>query len=295
MMDDRATTFQRHKPKLYGIAYRMLSSAADAEDILQDAYLRWHETDAGRIEIPEAWLTTVVTRLCIDRLRASRSEREAYLGPWLPEPIVGEASPAADARSELDSDLSMAFLVVLERLAPLERAAFLLHEVFDCGYPEKAAVLGKSESACRQIVHRAGVRVHAARPRFQVSKAARARLLEKFMAALHAEDQAALLELFADDATYTSDGGGKVKAARKAIEGAPHIARFLTGVWRRYLSDLTHQLVDINGEPGLLMCVNGKPFSVISIETDGSRILAAYTVMNPDKLKNVASVPDYRH
>ncbi|HXP66692.1 MAG TPA: RNA polymerase sigma-70 factor [Steroidobacteraceae bacterium] len=295
MMDDRATTFQRHKPKLYGIAYRMLSSAADAEDILQDAYLRWHETDAGRIEIPEAWLTTVVTRLCIDRLRASRSEREAYLGPWLPEPIVGEASPAADARSELDSDLSMAFLVVLERLAPLERAAFLLHEVFDCGYPEIAAVLGKSESACRQIVHRAGVRVHAARPRFQVSKAARARLLEKFMAALHAEDQAALLELFADDATYTSDGGGKVKAARKAIEGAPHIARFLTGVWRRYLSDLTHQLVDINGEPGLLMCVNGKPFSVISIETDGSRILAAYTVMNPDKLKNVASVPDYRH
>jgi RNA polymerase sigma-70 factor (ECF subfamily) len=295
MMDDRATTFQRHKPKLYGIAYRMLSSAADAEDILQDAYLRWHETDTGRVQIPEAWLTTVVTRLCIDRLRSSRSEREAYLGPWLPEPIVGEASPAADIRPELDSDLSMAFLVVLERLAPLERAAFLLHEVFDCGYPEIAAILGKTEPACRQIVHRASVRVHASRPRFQVSREARARLLEKFMAALRAEDQAALLELFADDATYTSDGGGKVKAARKAIEGASHIARFLTGVWRRYLANLTHQLVSINGEPGLLVCVNGKPFSVISIETDGSRILAAYTVMNPDKLKSVDSLSEYHH
>jgi RNA polymerase sigma-70 factor, ECF subfamily len=295
MMDDRTTTFQRHKPKLYGIAYRMLSSAADAEDILQDAYLRWYETDAGRVQIPEAWLTTVVTRLCIDRLRSCRSEREAYLGPWLPEPLIGEMSAAADARSELDSDLSMAFLVVLERLAPLERAAFLLHEVFDCGYPEIAGILGKTESACRQIVHRASVRVHAARPRFKVSNDSRTRLLEKFMAALRAADQAALLALFAEDATYTSDGGGKVKAARKVIEGATHIARFLSGVWRRYLTDLTHRLVNINGELGLLMCVKGIPFSVISIETDGSRILAAYTVLNPDKLKNIGSLAHYRH
>ncbi|HEY2782017.1 MAG TPA: RNA polymerase sigma-70 factor [Steroidobacteraceae bacterium] len=294
MMDDRASTFQQCKPKLYGIAYRMLSSASDAEDILQDAYLRWHETDSGRVQIPEAWLTTVVTRLCIDRLRASRSEREAYLGPWLPEPLGDDASPA-DSASELASDLSIAFLVVLERLAPLERAAFLLHEVFDCDYPEIARILAKSEAACRQIVHRASVRVRSDRPRFQVSHAARTRLLEKFMSALGAEDHESLLALFADDATWTSDGGGKVKAARKVVRGADHVIRFATGVWRHYLSRLTYRIVNINGEPGLLMYVDDKAFSTISIETDGERILAVYTVLNPDKLGKVAPPRNYRH
>jgi RNA polymerase sigma-70 factor (ECF subfamily) len=294
MMDDRASTFQQCKPKLYGIAYRMLSSASDAEDILQDAYLRWHETDSGRVQIPEAWLTTVVTRLCIDRLRASRSEREAYLGPWLPEPLGDDASPA-DSASELASDLSMAFLVVLERLAPLERAAFLLHEVFDCDYPEIARILGKTEAACRQIVHRASVRVRSDRPRFQVSHSARARLLEKFMSALGAEDHESLLALFSDDATWTSDGGGKVKAARKVVRGAEHVIRFATGVWRRYLSRLTYRVININGEPGLLMYVDDTAFSTISIETDGERILAVYTVLNPDKLGKVAPTTNCRH
>jgi RNA polymerase sigma-70 factor (ECF subfamily) len=295
MNDDRAATFQQCKPKLYGIAYRMLSSASDAEDILQDAYLRWHETDSGRVQIPEAWLTTVVTRLCIDRLRASRSEREAYLGPWLPEPVVSDAAPPADHSSELASDLSMAFLVVLERLAPIERAAFLLHEVFDCDYPEIAHVLDKSEAACRQIVHRATVRVRSERPRFQVSHAARTRLLEKFVSALRAEDHQSLLALFADDATWTSDGGGKVKAALKVVHGANHVVRFATGVWKRYLSKLTYRIVTINAEPGLLMCVGGAPISSISIETDGERILAVYTVLNPDKLSKAALPQDYRH
>jgi RNA polymerase sigma-70 factor (ECF subfamily) len=295
MMEDRATAFQQCKPKLYGIAYRMLSSATDAEDILQDAYLRWHQTDNGRVRTPEAWLTTVVTRLCIDHLRASRSERQAYRGPWLPEPVVGDATPSVDDSAELASDLSTAFLVLLERLAPLERAAFLLHEVFDCDYPEIAQVLAKSEPAVRQIVHRASMRVRSDRPRFQVSHASRTRLLEKFMAALHAQDHESMLALFAEDATWTSDGGGKVKAARKIIRGASHVNRFAHGVWRRYLSGLTHKIMLINGEPGLLMYVGGKPISTISIETDGSRILAVYTVLNPDKLQRVTLPPRVHH
>ena len=285
-MDHRATVFAQHRRRLYGIAYRMLGSKADAEDMLQEAYLRWHRADAERVQTPEAWLVTAVTRLCIDRLRAARTEREAYVGPWLPEPLIGE-SPPADRGAELASDLSVAFLVVLERLAPEERAAFLLHEVFDCEYAEISRILGKSEAACRQIVHRARERVHSDRPRFQVTEAARERLLEKFVAALHARNHEAMLALFAEDATWTSDGGGKAKAARKVVRGAVRVARFAAGVFGHSLDRLTHELVSINGEPGLLMHVGGRLISVISIDTDGERILAVYTVLNPDKLRGV--------
>ncbi|HSD53643.1 MAG TPA: RNA polymerase sigma-70 factor [Burkholderiales bacterium] len=289
-MDSRAATFQQQRPKLYGIAYRMLGSRADAEDMIQEAYLRWHQADTERVQVPEAWLTTTITRLCIDRLRAARTEREAYVGPWLPEPLVGQEFPPPDRGAELASDLSVAFLVVLERLAPEERAAFLLHEVFDCGYSEIAQILGRNETSCRQIVHRARERVRRDRPRFQVSEAARTRLLERFVAALHAQDHAAMLALFAEDATWTSDGGGKAKAARKVLRGAQRVARFAIGVWRRYLSRVTQRVVSINGEAGLLMCLDGRPVSVISIDTDGVRILAVYTVLNPDKLKAIASL-----
>lgn len=286
-MDKRAATFEQHRPRLYGIAYRMLGSRADAEDMLQEAYLRWHQTDIEQVQLPQAWLTTTMTRLCIDRLRAARSEREAYVGPWLPEPLISEALPPPDRESELASDLSVAFLVVLERLAPEERAAFLLREVFDCDFSEIARILGKNEVNCRQIVRRARQRVHRERPRFQVSEAARVRLLEKFVAALHAEDHEAMLALFAEDATWTSDGGGKAKAARKVVRGAEHVVRFITGVWRQYLSRVTQRVVSINGEAGLLMYLDGRPASAISIDTDGVRILAVYTVLNPDKLKGI--------
>jgi RNA polymerase sigma-70 factor, ECF subfamily len=291
-MDPRAETFQQNRPRLYGIAYRMLGSRADAEDMLQEAYLRWHQTDTERVQVPQAWLTTTMTRLCIDRLRAARTERETYVGPWLPEPLIGEEAPPPERKSELASDLSVAFLVVLERLAPEERAAFLLREVFDCDFPEIARILGKNEVNCRQIVRRARERVHRDRPRFQVSDAARTRLLEKFVTALHAEDHDALLALFAKDATWTSDGGGKAKAARKVIHGAEHVARFVIGVWHRYLSHFTYRVVSINGEPGLLKYFDGRLLSATSIDTDGERILAVYTVLNPDKLNSIASSQD---
>ncbi len=294
-MTDRVAVFNEHRPRLYGIAYRMLGTRADAEDMVQEAYLRWHRVDAERLQAPEAWLITATTRLCIDRLRAARTEREAYVGPWLPEPITGiGVAPPADAQSELASDLSVAFLVVLERLAPEERAAFLLHEVFDSAYADIAGILGKNEATCRQIVHRARQRVHQDRPRFKVSDAARGRLLERFVEALRTEDQAELLALFAADATWTSDGGGKAKAARKVVRGAELVARFTRGIWRRYAKDMTYRLTIINGEAGLVACDDQGPAWVLTIETDGVRILAAYSLVNPDKLKGIPSLESIR-
>ena len=230
---------------------------------------------------------TTVTRLCIDRLRALRTERDAYIGPWLPDPLV-DSAPPADAQAELASDLSVAFLVVLERLAPEERAAFLLHDVFDSPYPEIARILGKNEATCRQIIHRARDRVHRDRPRFEVSDAARTRLLERFLKALHAGDKESLLTLFAEDASWTSDGGGKAKAALKTIRGAELVSRFISGIWRRYLDGLDYRLVSINGETGIVGWAGERPVWAMTIETDGSRILAAFAVVNPDKLKGIA-------
>lgn len=292
-MDQRSLTFQQQRPRLYGIAYRMLGSRADAEDMLQEAYLRWHRTDTERVQNAQAWLTTTITRLCIDRLRAARAERDAYIGPWLPEPwVVGDEPALPDRQAELASDLSVAFLVVLERLAPEERAAFLLHDVFDCDYDEIARVLGKGQAACRQIVHRARERVRRDRPRFQVSEAARHRLLEKFMAALQAGDRQALLALFAEDATWTADGGGKAASARKVVCGAHRIAKLLAGVVhlraRQGREHTTYRLLPINGELGVVTCVDGQPLTALSIDTDGVRILAAYIVLNPEKLARIA-------
>jgi RNA polymerase sigma-70 factor, ECF subfamily len=288
---DRGALFNAHRSRLYGIAYRMLGSRADAEDMVQEAYLRWHRADAERIQVPQAWLVTAITRLCIDRLRAARTEREAYVGPWLPEPIMGGGiAPPADAQSELASDLSVAFLVILERLAPEERAAFLLHEVFDSAYADIAGILGKNETTCRQIVHRARQRVHQDRPRFKVSEGARSRLLERFVEALRTENQAALLSLFAADATWTADGGGKAKAARKIVRSGDLVARFARGIWRRYAKDMTYRLTGVNGEAGLVAFDQRGPAWVLTIETDGVRILAAYALVNPDKLRGIPSL-----
>jgi RNA polymerase sigma-70 factor, ECF subfamily len=285
---DRTTTFQQHRPRLYGLAYRMLGSRADAEDVLQEAYLRWHQADTEAVRTPEAWLMTAVTRLCIDRLRALRAEREAYTGPWLPEPLLtGDAAPP-DRRAELASDLSIAFLALLERLAPEERAAFLLHDVFDCGYAEVARILGKREAACRQMVHRARVRVRRGRPRFTVTDTARTALLHQFVAAVHARDRDALLALFAEDATWTSDGGGRAVAARRVVRGAERLTRFVLGIARRVHGRATYQVAPINGEPGLIIRLDGRLHWILTIDTDGTRILAAYNVLNPQKLQGIA-------
>jgi RNA polymerase sigma-70 factor (ECF subfamily) len=223
-MDSSTGEFEIHRGRLFGIAYRMLGSRADAEDVLQDAYLRWHGTDKDTVRSPEAWLTTTVTRLSIDRLRRAKVEREAYIGPWLPEPLAEADVRTPELAAELDSDISIAFLALLEALAPDERAAFVLHDIFDDDYVDIAGTLGKSEAACRQMVHRARERVMSRRRRFLVDDATRIAMLEKFIAAANRGDREALLSLFAQDATMTSDGGGKAVAIRRPLHGAERIA-----------------------------------------------------------------------
>ncbi|HSN33089.1 MAG TPA: sigma-70 family RNA polymerase sigma factor, partial [Ideonella sp.] len=214
------TLFAAARPRLFAIAYRMLGTRADAEDVLQDAWLRWHRADRASLQSAEAWLVTVVTRLAIDRLRAAKAEREAYVGWWLPEPLVepvDERTP--EAAAELAGELSVALLWVLERLGPEERAAFLLRQVFDHDYAEIAALLDRSEAACRQMVHRASERVQQERPRFEVPPAAHRQLVERFMHAARSGERQALKALLADDVAVVGDGGGKVPSFMKILRG----------------------------------------------------------------------------
>jgi RNA polymerase sigma-70 factor, ECF subfamily len=277
-------TFSGLRPRLFGVAYRMLGSRAEAEDALQDTYIRWHESDRADVQSAEGWLVTIVVRLCIDRLRAAKTERAAYTGPWLPEPIVSADVPSPEGVIEMANDVSIAFLTVLERLGVEERAAFLLREVFDVEYIEIAQILGKSAAACRQLVHRAKERVQEARPRFTVSRDAHIRLLERFMAAAATGDREHLRALFAEDATLTSDGGGKVIAVLRVLRGADRIARFYHAVARRGGWHGAYRLGEVNGAPGLLRYKDGKVDSAVSFVTDGVRILDVYIVRNPDKL-----------
>jgi len=277
------TAFEATRGRLFGLAYRMLGSRADAEDIVQEAYVRWHEAEKNKIESPEAWLVTTTTRLAIDRLRRLKTERESYFGQWLPQPIVSDAPP--DRHLDLADDLSIAFLTLLERLAPEERAAFLLHDVFDVGYPQIASVIEKTESTVRQVVHRARERVRGERKRFDVSESVKTALLERFLAATEARDEQAVLALFAPDATWTADGGGKTGAAVNPIVGADRIARLVLGLREKFWSDgRILELATINGEAGLRLRDGDRLIATMSIATDGEQILAVYAVVNPDKL-----------
>jgi RNA polymerase sigma-70 factor (ECF subfamily) len=253
---------------------------------VQDAYLRWHGAPVEEIRTPQAWLVTTVTRIAIDRLRQLRTERDFYTGPWLPEPIVSEAPPA-DSAAEMASELSVAFMAVLERLAPEERAAFLLHDIFDTDYDEIAGTLGKTETACRQIVSRARRRVRAARPRVRASTHVSTRLLDRFVDALQKHDKDAMLQLLAKEATWTSDGGGNARAALKVIRGADRVARFGVGVFRKGVDAMAFRQVMVNGEPGLAVFFETHLFAVMAIRTDGARILDVCSVLNPDKLRGL--------
>ena len=280
--------FNAHRARLFGVAYRMLGTRADAEDIVQDAWLRWHQADRTSILNTEAWLVTTVTRLCIDRLRTAKVERAAYEGPWLPEPMVAVEEATPEWIAEFASDVSMAFLTLLERLAPEERAAFLLHDVFEVDYPDIARMLSRTQAACRQMVHRARERVRQPRPRFEVSRENHMAMLHRFMDAARSGDPAHLSALFTEDVSFTGDGGGKVVSARHVLYGAERVARLFHVIERQYGDRMTYRIVDINGEPGLLRYVDGQLDSVSSFEIEDGRIVAIYSVRNPDKLRNIS-------
>jgi RNA polymerase sigma-70 factor, ECF subfamily len=288
---DIAGVFENQRSRLFGIAYRMLGTVADAEDLVQEAWLRWQRSDRSVVRNPEAWLVTIVSRLSIDRLRQAAAERETYTGTWLPEPVDTDTLPPPDRNAEIASDLSIAFLVLLERLSPDERIAFILREVFDSDYAEIADVLGRSEAACRQVVHRARERIRSDRARHAVPAEAKEQLLERFLAAVHNEDRDGVLSLLTDATTFASDGGGKVAAARNVLRGADRISRLFLGLQRKGSSRLwgrvVHTIESINGEPAIVTRADGHLVATTSVDTDGERILAFYRVMNPDKLRHI--------
>jgi RNA polymerase sigma-70 factor (ECF subfamily) len=283
-MSDAAATFEPHRRFLVGVAYRMLGSVAEAEDVIQDSFLRWEGTDRSNIEEPRAYLARIVTRLCLDRLKSARARREHYVGTWLPEPIVEAPGPA-----EVADDLSVALLMTLERLSPLERAAFLLHDVFDMDYSAIAGVLERSEAACRQLATRAREHVRDERPRFEPSRDAEARLTAAFAAAMLSGDTDALTTLLAEDAVIYTDAGGKRKAPLNPVYGRDKIVRFFAGVKtkRAPVTTNTARPVRINGLPGFVI-YGEEGIETISLETSGDQIVAIYVIRNPDKLGHVS-------
>lgn len=284
---DDDSLFAALRPRLFSIAYRMLGLRADAEDIVQDAWLRWHGSDREQVRSAEAWLVTTVTRLAIDRLRSSKADREAYVGWWLPEPLVELDDNTPERALELAGDVSMAFMWVLERLSPDERAAFLMRQVFDSDYADIARVLEKSEPACRQLVHRAQARIQQERPRFRVSGDAHRALLASFMQAAGTGDLAAMRSMMSDEVQLVSDGGGKVRSFMRVLRGAGRVAGVFWSVEHRWPGQVTYRPALVNGEPGLLRYVEGKLESAQSFIVDEGRIVAVFVMRNPDKLVGV--------
>ena len=278
-----------HRPLLFGIAYRMLGSVADAEDALQDTYLRWHRAIAGGTEIrePKAWLAKTITRICLDQLGSARTKRETYVGPWLPEPLLGSQAPdVAETVADADS-LSTAFLLLLETLSPKERAVFLLHDVFAYEFSAIAGIVGESEAYCRQIARRARARIEDRRPRFTASADQQRRLAERFVLACQEGDLPGLLACLADDVTIWADGGGKVTAARKPVSGRDKVARFILGLMKLAPPGTSLRPSRVNGGAGFVTLIDGAPFNVATLELDGDRISAIYVVANPDKLAHL--------
>jgi RNA polymerase sigma-70 factor (ECF subfamily) len=284
-MDADLEALRRHG---FAVAYRMLGSVADAEDVVQEALLRLSRADG--VHEPLAWMTTVTTRLAIDHLRLARVRRETYVGPWLPDPIVDESAPEPSARAELAESLSQAFLVMLEQLTPLERAAFLLREVFDYDYPDVARILDRSEASCRQLVARARRHLRDDHRRFDADTARHEELLDRFIGAAEEGDLDALEALLAEDAVVYADGGGKVAAARKPIRGAARVARFMAGVarLRRRSGDSRMTAATVNGRPGLVeVNAEGRPLTVFSADVADGRVQVLWIMRNPDKLAHI--------
>ena len=287
-MTVRTEDFERHRSLLFSIAYRMLGSVADAEDVVQETYLRWRDVTEEEVRSPRSYLSAMVTRLSINRLRSAQARREEYVGPWLPEPLLSNRVEGITTDpAELDESLSMAFLVLLESLNPVERAVFLLREVFDYDYEEISRIVGKSEANCRQIAHRARQSVAARRPRFERSPEQEERLTERFVEACMSGDMEGLISLLSEDITLWSDGGGKVAAAPYPIHGPERVARFLLGVLRTVPPGFSARPVRVNGGPGVVGYVDGHPTGVVALDVADERLRSVHIVVNPDKLRAI--------
>jgi RNA polymerase sigma-70 factor (TIGR02957 family) len=289
-----AEVFEAHRGLMFAVAYRMLGSIADAEDAVQDAWLRWSAAPRADVLDPKAYLARVVTTTALNRLRSARARREAYVGPWLPEPLLTEAGPDAAERAELAESVSVAMLVVLESLTPEERAVFVLREVFGFGHAEIGATLGRSAPAVRQLAHRAREHVQARRPRFDVDWDQQREVTERFLAAAAGGDIEGLMTVLAPDVTLLTDGGGKARAALRPIAGAGKAARFLAAIsGRPYMgvdiSDMTPAPAEINGSPGTLIMTGGRAIAALTLTVSGGRITAIQLLSNPDKLAGVSA------
>jgi len=284
-MNARDALFEDRRGAMTGLAYRMLGSRADAEDVVQDAWIRWRGVEAGTVANPAGFLNRVVTRLCLDRLKSARARREVYVGEWLPEPVVDED------HADLGEDLSVAFLLALERLTPLERAAFLLHDVFDAPFADVARTLGRSEAACRQLAARAREHVKAGKPRYRPSAEEEQRLTGAFLAAALSGDETALRGLLAQDVVMHADGGGVVSATLNPVFGLEKAVRLMLGIKKKWPAPegTTARLARINGAPGIVLSHDGVVFQTMGLEIVEGRIAAVYTMRNPDKLARLNS------
>jgi len=289
---DRLEMFRSHRKLLFSIAYRMLGSAADAEDILQETYIRLQQSTEEEIHSPRAYLVTIASRLCINHLQSARVKRERYFGQWLPEPVVTGQVFEASLISEMDDTLSTAFLMLLERLTPVERAVFLLHEVFDYEYSDIARILEQNEVNCRQILHRARQHVKDGRPRFDPSPQQHEELLQQFLEASSRGDMDGLLDLFAKAIVLYADGGGKAAAVPNPIYGAANVAKFLTGARHKLLpQDLVRRVAHINGRLGVVVYYRGHPHGVMTMDVADGHIHNIYIVSNPDKIAHFPMFP----
>jgi RNA polymerase sigma-70 factor, ECF subfamily len=285
---DQAVDFETHRRALMGLAYRMLGSRAEAEDVVQDAYLRWHTVDHAAIDEPRRYLGTVVTRLCLDRMKSAQARREIYVGQWLPEPVVDETFDD-DTAGDLAHDISIALMLVLERLSPLERASFLLHDVFGVDFAEVRRTIGRGEAACRQLAARAREHIEVGRPRFTTSREEGHRLAAAFHRATVVGDMEELRQILADDVVVYADGGGKRVAALNPIQGADKVLRFIAGAVRKGAALSTTQVrsATVNGLAGLVLREEDGSIDTMAFEHRDGRIVAVYVTRNPDKLHHV--------
>ncbi len=280
-------TFNTHRPLIFGLAYRMLGQVAEAEDLVQEVWLRWQKQEMAVIRSPKAWFVTTTTRLCLDQLRSARRQREEYYGVWLPEPLLETGPTAPAAAGELADSLNMAFMFLLETLAPMERAVFLLREVFDYDYATIGDMVGQTETNCRQIFHRAKKELSVRPPQATPPSEQARQMVKQFVAATTHRQVRELVGMLTDDATMFIDGGGRVKSAGRPIRTSDRVSRYLIGIQKKMPTDTLVQFVHLNSHPGYLLSTAGKIFCALAFTFAGSRIQSIYSVRNPDKLRHL--------